>query len=168
MHEEILQLARQIAFTCRKSSVSLPCSVQLKQGLQCDMAELTIVKQRNHDFKQNIYHFDEVVSISVSKYTLSNSFRKAALEAKEYRNDRPFFLKSRKGQILGYNAINPVNFTYCPDIIGTDIIACMDFNQASEIGFRFVEHHHKIPVKILYPYDPILFQKILNMPNSIH
>jgi hypothetical protein len=172
--KEILDVAFKIGFNYSKQSynekamVTLPCSIKLKNGQTFEQAELILIENLYKESDYTFFQIEDVESISESKYALSADLRNASINTPEYRNDFPFFIETKYGKTLGYNAINTVNFTYKDDVLGQDIMNVVDFNQAQSNGFDFIKDHSKLSVQILCGYDAELIEKIKTEYNNIY
>ena len=172
--KEILNKAFKIGFNYSKrpynetAMVTLPCSIKLKSGKTFEQAELLLIEKLYKESDYTFFQIEEVESIAESKYTISPEFRNASLNTLEYRNDWPFFIETKEGNILGYNAIAPVNFTCKKDVLGEDIMNVIDFNQAQSRGFEFIKDHSKLSIKILCGYDEELVEKIKTVYNIVY
>ncbi len=172
--KEILDIAFKIGFNYSKQSynkkamVTLPCSINLKNGKTFEQAELILIENLYKESDYIFFQIEDVESISESKYALSADLRNASLNTPEYRNDWPFFLETKDGKTLGYNAIGSVNFSYKDDVLGEDIMNVIDFNQAQSRGFEFIKDHSKLSVKILCGYDEELVEKIKTVYNNVY
>ena len=164
--EKILKKAFEIGFNYRKepywdrASVSVPCCVKMKSGQLYEMAELLLIDKLYKESEYTFFQIEEIDMIFSSEFALSKELRRASMNTPEYRDDWPFFIKTNKGLILGFNAFNPVNFTYRKDIKGKDISKIIDFDKAQLSGFEFIDYHSKKSIKILCGYDNDLIEKI--------
>ena len=169
---EILDKAFEIGFnykkesSWKKASVSVPCCVTLKNGEEYQQAELLLTEKLFNEDKHTFFQIEDIESIAESEYALCYEFRSNSLKTPEYRNDFPFFLETKNGQLLGYNAIGPVNFTYRKDVKGSDIIKVVDFNEAQTRKFEFIKDNDKISIKILCGYNEELIEKIKTVYNK--
>lgn len=169
--EQILKKAFEIGFNYKKERdwenpiCSVPCEVTLKNGEIYEQAELILIEKLFNNKEYKCFQIEEVDSICDSKYALDFEIRKASIETIEYRNDWPFFIRTNKNQILGFNAIQPVNFTYNNEIKGSEIGDIVDFQFAQKQGFEFIKDHYKKSVKIICGLDLELIDKIKNVYN---
>ena len=171
--KEILKVAFKIGFNYEKqpnnekAMVTLPCSIKLKSGKTFEQAELILIEKLYNESDYTFFQIEDVESISESKYALRPNLRNASLSTPEYRSDWPFFIETKDGDILGYNAIGAVNFTCKKDVLGEEIIDIIDFNQAQSRGFEFIKDHSKLSIKILCGYDKEVIEKIKTVYNKV-
>lgn len=172
--KEILDIGFKIGFNYSKQSynekamVTLPCSIKLKNGKTFEQAELILIEKLHKESDYTFFQIEDIQSISESKYALNADLRNASLNTPEYRNDWPFFIETKDGKTLGYNATGAINFTYKSDILAEDIMNVVDFNQAQSKGFEFIKDHSKLSVKILCGYDTELIEKIKTVYNTVY
>ena len=157
---EILEKAFEIGFNFKKqqswdkASVDLPCCVTLDSGETIEIAELILTDKLYRPELFKIINIEQIESIRESKYALSKAIRSESLNTQEYRNDYPFFIRKKDNGILGFNAYSPVNFTYKENVLGSDIVEIVSFQNAQEESFELIRNHSEIPVQIICGYNP--------------
>ena len=155
---EILAKGFEIGFSYRKEtywdkpSISLPCSVILKTGEHFDMADIVFTENYLSPHLRQ-FEIEEVLEISESPFALSLEMRQASFDTPEYRNDWPFFYRTKSSKIFGFNASKPMNFTYNRDVLPVDILEIVDFDIAQKEGFQFIENHSGVPIYILAGFE---------------
>ncbi len=170
--KDILNVAFKIGFNYSKESynekatVSLPCSVRLKNGKIFEQAELIFLEKLHNESDYTFFQIEDVESISESEYALSLEIRNASLNTVEYLHDRPFFIESKDGNILGFNAFGPINFTYKEEVKGANIVKVIDFDKARAKGFELIKDYNKMSTKIVCGYDNELVERIKTVYNK--
>ena len=168
---KIIDKAFDIGFTYMSKSfgndllVTLPCSITLKTGEIFEQAELILIDKLFRDSDYTVFQIEDIESISVSKYALSQELRMASINTPEYLHDRPFYILTNRNNILGFNAFEPVNFTYKSDVLGEDIIRNVDHDYAQSEGFEFIKDHSRLSVKIICGYDIRTIDRIRTVYN---
>ena len=166
LSDKILNKAFEIGFNYEKLSyrekatVSLPCSVFLKNGEFYQNTILILDEDPKIENGYIVLNIQDVERIQNSEYSLSHEFRKKSLETPEFRNDWPFFLRTKENKILGYNAYQPINFTFKKEIKASEIIAIVNFEAAKKEGFEFVNNNLEKLAVIYCGYDEKLIEKI--------
>ncbi|GEM_PF-1702132 len=170
--DEILNKAFEIGFNYEKfayrekARVSLPCSAYLKNGEFYENTVLIFDENPNQQSTKIILNIEDIERIEKSEYALPHKFRTASINAEEYRNDWPFFLRTKQNKLLSYNAYEPIHFTYNKDVKATDIIETVDFYTAKKEGYEGVSNNFGPIALIFCGYDEALIEKIKKSYNE--
>ncbi|NOZ35682.1 MAG: hypothetical protein GXO80_10340 [Chlorobi bacterium] len=160
---KILDIALSIGFNIDNNIISLPCAVDLENGQTKNNAVLIFLDKLHNQDKYNFCNIEDVISIRKSEYSLPYKIRKASINTDEYRYDKPFFIKRKNYQIIGFNAFSPVNFTYSDNIKGDDIIGTVDFETARKEGFNFIKNHCEKQFYVICGKNEQLLKKVVNL-----
>ncbi len=173
LKDEILRKAFEIGFNYVKqtynpeASVSLPCSVYLKNGDFYENVVLVLAEKPLEESSRETLHIEDVEKITSSKYALTFEHRIASINAEEWRNDWPFFLRTKDNELLCFNAYEPINFTFRKDVLGIDIVETVSFDAAKKEGYKSGNYDLGPTIRYIYcGYDKELIEKIKKIPNS--
>lgn len=163
---EIAKIGRKIGYTFKPKMYNtdnsfhcFPCKIVLRDKSVIDL--VTIFFNDYYDTSVEINPAD-ILKIEESEYAISNEFRQQAINSLDFRGDKPFFLRTKHDKILGYNAIDIVDFTFSREFKGNDIKGCVDFDSARKLGFDFIRNHREQATNIMVAYTPSILNEINN------
>lgn len=144
---ETIRIGKKIGLNSdfNSNTYYFPCKIKLKDSRVIDYVTICFspITTENKELEvQNI------VKIEKSQYALSQDLRDCSLKAQDFKGDRPFFLRTSKGTILGYNAIEIVDFTFHDGTKSKNIISEVDFDTARREGFEMIKNHREKGVTI--------------------
>jgi hypothetical protein len=137
---KIIAIGKKIGFSSDSNSYSFPCKIKLSNKNEMDFITILFCSLITEN---NQVKIEDIRKIEKSNFALSKKMRDSSLHVQDFKGDRPFFLRTSKGLILGYNAINLVDFTFSSVFKSKDIVSGVDFDTARMEGFEFIENHHK-------------------------
>jgi hypothetical protein len=136
----IIEIGKKIGFTRCSTSFSFPCCLELNNKVKYDFVTIILGDLYN----DSEFKLSDIKRVNKSKFALSKELRIYSMNVQDFKGDYPIFLRTRKGDILGYNAISEVDFTFTKQILGKDIINIIDFDTARAEGFNLIKDHRKI------------------------
>jgi len=161
---DIIKVGKQIGFCFEpkrfetdNSYHCFPCKLRLKSKKYFDY--VTIYFNDSYEEYSSI-NLDDILRIEKSEYAIAKEYRQASLDVQDYKGDRPFFLQTEKGKLLGYNAIGVVDFTFSPQYKGKDIVGYVSFDEALKKGFEFIKNHRERTKSIMLKYTDDIVNEI--------
>lgn len=144
---EIIKIGKKIGFNSdfNSNTYSFPCKIKLKDSTALDYVTICFCPLTTENDGLEVQN---IVKIEKSQYALSQDIRDSSLKTQDFKGDRPFFLRTSKGAILGYNAIDIVDFTFHDRIKSKNILSEVDFDTARIEGFEMIKNHREKGVTI--------------------
>ncbi|OFX87845.1 MAG: hypothetical protein A2W99_16145 [Bacteroidetes bacterium GWF2_33_16] len=149
----IFTVGFEIGFTYRKMtywkapSISLPCMIVDTFGKRHEMVEILLTDYISD--KLQYIRLEDIHEVNKSIFTLDSKTRLESMRTQEYRNDWPFFYRIKTGELIGFNAYSPINFTYDFDIKPSDVLEVVSFADALKEKYKVIKNHERLISYIL-------------------
>lgn len=149
----IFTVGFEIGFTYRKMtywkapSISLPCMIVDTLGKRHEMVEILLTDYKSD--KLQYIRLEDIHEVNKSIFTLDSKTRLESMRTQEYRNDWPFFYRIKTGELIGFNAYSPINFTYDFDIKPSDVLEVVSFADALKEKYKVIKNHERLISYIL-------------------